>query len=695
MIDFSIISNGISAVFFLIPPMLMAIAGWRGQWLSGLLIWACLISSIWFGANAGYYGNLITGLTLTDLKLLEVVRNASWLAFLLAILGSNSSFRRIALHILAVVAVILMQTGNILGWFSAFTEPGKTDYFGFLLLTILGMLLIESIYRNARQEVRWSLKFLCLSLGGIFTYDFFMYAQAMLFGAIDPSLWDVRGLVNAMVVPLLVLAVKRNPEWDLDLFVSRQVIFHSTAITAAGAYLMVMAAAGYYMREIGGDWGGIVQTIFFVGAVLILILLIFSGQLRARLKVFLAKHFYRNKYEYREEWLDFTQVLAESSKGSEDVYERVLSAIAGIMDSRGGVLLLKSEGNYHQVAGWVDGMDEGFSESEQSSLFRFVKATGWVINLDECKGESETYEGLELPDWLNASKDVWLLVPLMQQQDLIGLVVLRHSNTRTDFNWEDSDLLKTVGRQSAGYLALLKTSDELAQSRQFEAFNRLSAFVVHDLKNLVAQLSLINQNAKKFKDNPDFVDDAFETVENAVEKMNRLLANLRKGDIEAIQSRTINLNAILTSIIDKCQHRQPVPKLEMTNDLIEVKVDGDRLGSVLQNLIDNAQDATDDNGSINVSMEQDQNQAIIRIRDTGHGMDSSFIKDRLFRPFDTTKGNAGMGIGVFECREFFRQCGGNMQVSSEPGKGTVFELVLPLKVETHKGESQSELVDES
>lgn len=243
-------------------------------------------------------------------------------------------------------------------------------------------------------------------------------------------------------------------------------------------------------------------------------------------------------------------------------------------------------------------------------------------------------------------------------------------------NWENLDLLKTVGMQAASYLAFHQAAQDLAEARQFEGFNRLSAFVIHDLKNLIAQLSLVAKNASRHKHNPEFIDDAVSTIENAVGKMNRLMGQLQSADITG-QNQPLDLVRELRDVVAAKRGGVPTPTLKLEAHDVLVSAEEDRLSAVLGHVIQNAQDATPPDGVVQVVLRTTGGQAIVEVRDTGCGMDAEFIKHRLFRPFDSTKGLTGMGIGAYECREVILALGGQIVVESELGRGTQFRIILP------------------
>lgn len=679
------ISYSATAVFFLGLTVVL-LTSWRGRLQGGLLALAALMTALW-AAAAVYLAAAGGTPALNLLQLAEILRNAAWFGFVLRLLapamgqGPNGVFKRRLLRsgIFGFCAALILfpYLGGLLPGLAA----GANLYLlGFVVLAVIGLALVEQLFRNTRMEERWSIKFLCLGLGGMFAYDFFLYSEALLFKHIDADLWGARGMINALVAPLIAVSAARNPQWSLDVFVSRRVVFHSAALLGAGVYLLAMAAGGYYLRIYGGSWGGVAQVTFLFGAAIILLLLMFSGALRAKLKVFLSKHFYSYKYDYRDEWLKFIGTLS-SGLADEHLRERAVKGLAEIMDCPGGMLWMRGEsGAYEPVAHWNMSDPVAAREPADGSLVKFIEERQWVINLDEYDGEPEFYQGLELPAWLKGlTKTAWLVVPLAHHDTLLGFVVLGRPRTARSFNWEDSDLLKTAGRQAASYLALLETTRALVDARQFEAFNRLSAYVVHDLKNLAAQLALVVSNAEKHIDNPEFMKDAIGTVDNAAAKMNRMLAHLRnKGPQGQKAAEAVDLVKVLCEVNEARAARKPVPTLECEKHGLYVAADRDRLGAVVEHIIQNAQEATPGDGSVRVRLKQEGAYAVIEVEDNGCGMDSNFIRERLFRPFDTTKGNAGMGIGVYESREFVHLLGGQIDVSSAPGEGTLFRIALPL-----------------
>jgi len=675
-----------AALFALLGVVLLT--GWRGRLQGGLLVFAVLASTLWAGVLAAQAA--WQSIPVQWIWGLEAVRNLAWILFLIRLLelqagGRGPRGRRLGQARLAalLLTLILVLPPTQIWWA---LPPGVESQLASLrlilrLLTgIGGLVLVEQVFRNTPWQHRWGVKFLCLGVGGLFAFDFFLFADALLFQRLDMDLWAARGAVSALAAPLIGVSAARNPQWSFDLFVSRKVVFHSTALFAAGVYLLLMALVGYYIRYYGGEWSSVIQTVFFFGAGMVLVVLLFSGHLRSRLKVLVNKHFFNYRYDYREEWLHLIDVLSGRVLQA-GLPERVIFALGELVDSPGGILWLRSEGgHYEQARVWNLAEDTLDKATDFTKLTDFLTHRHWVINLTDLRRDPDTYDALELPAAVYADDRLWLIVPLRHDDELMGFVILARSRAAQVVNWEVMDMLKTAARQASSYLALDRAARALADARQFEGFNRLSAFVVHDLKNLIAQLSLVAKNAERHRHNPAFVDDAIATIKNSVDKMNRLLGQLR-GPVAGAAGTGVDLRALVAEVVRTRAAQEPAPVLETALMApLGVRADPDRLAAVISHIVQNAQEATPRDGRVVVHLGRSAGQAVIEVRDTGTGMDADFVRERLFKPFDSTKGLTGMGVGAYETREFVASLGGRVVVDSAPGRGTVFRLFVPIEV---------------
>ena len=678
------ISYGLAAAAFLVLTLMLA-SSWRGRAKGVLLMIAALISTLWATFIAYEFTTDDSGGRWWGV--LEILRNIAWFIFLSSLLtsiqprsGNTPSGIKWFTRVLAIVCTTLISAAIIAPSFPEYENQFRfgIDILGRIVLAVSGMVLIEILYRNTVPDQRWGIKFLCLGAGGMFAYDFYLYSDAMLFKHIDVEIFAARGIVNALVVPLIVVSAARNSTWSLEVAVSRRMIFHSATLLSAGVYLMLMAAAGYYIRFFGGTWGGVFQATFMFGALLLLMVILSSGSMRARFKVFLSKHFFTYRFDYREEWLRFTRTLSEGEPGVH-LRERSVQAIAQLVESPGGALWLHQDhGGYDRAGHWNMPQATG-AESEDSEFVAFLRHKEWVIYLNEYHANPEKYEGLKLPSWLTDIPRAGMVVPLILHEQLIGFIVLAESHGRLAVNWEVSDLLKTAGCQAASYLAQLEAAKSLLVARQFESFNRMSAFVVHDLKNLVSQLSLLLSNVQKHKHNPAFLEDMVETVENSVEKMQRLLTQLRSGSPAPGGHTIVDLESMLRRIVAAKENYQPQPELEVHSPGLTLRADRERLERTVGHILQNAIEATPAEGTVKIRLKEMGGKALIEVTDTGRGMSKDFIRETLFQPFETTK-TSGMGIGAYETKQYVTELGGQIEVQSEIGRGSSFILHLPLVV---------------
>ncbi len=659
---------------------LLLLFSWRSSLPGKLLTIVIAISTLWAITAAGVASENSSLLPLH--QALEIIRYMAWYVFLLKLfdtaVAQGHGYRQFvnwALPLSLIFAALII-------FIEFYVQPGLSvpSVTGHVIMSLIGLAIIEQLFRNTSTSHRWAIKYLFIGAGILFAFDFYLYADALLFRGIDTELWEARGIIHIVVVPLLAIAAARSKNWSLNIFVSRDIVLNTTAIFAGGVYLLVMAAAGYYLREYGGNWGRIGQALFLSLAVVLLAVILSSGQLRAKIRVFLGKHFYKNKYDYRLEWLGLTETLSNNAH-SDKRYTAAIEALANIVDARSGLLWLSDERNgYKNAAVWNTVMINE-NEPADSTLVTFFENREFIINVNELKLHPETYQDLVLPEWLSETKSPWLILPLQGMESLIGFVVLANPLVARSVNWEDRDLLITAAKQVTSYLTVLMTSDALAEARQFEVFTRLSAYMVHDLKNIASELEMVSRNSIKHMNNPEFIEDAFGTVDNAAGDIKRLLEQLRNKQAQAENKSVINLTRLAQEVVNNKQGQYPQPQLKACVQPCFVTAEKSRLANVLAHLIDNAQQATEDNGLVDINISSHELMHIIEIKDNGHGMDADFIKNRLFKPFDTTKGNAGMGIGMYESREFIQHLGGDIHVQSEAGKGSIISLHIPAETE--------------
>lgn len=616
---------------------------------------------------------------------LDAVHALAWTAAALSFLESHTEgganrVRRALGGVSAGIAAVVIA-GLMLDGGSANATP--LVFLGVVAMAVTGLLAVEQVFRNAADEQRRPFRLLCLAIGGIFTADLFVYSHATLLGGLVPAFWDSRGLANALVAPLMIVALRGDPAWARGVFVSRYVAFYTASLLGVGAYLMGMGLVAYIIRAVGGEWGLVIQMVFLGAALLVLAVVIFSTTLRARLRVLLVKNFYRSKYDYRREWLRLTETLANTSD-MRSLARGALEALAAIVGSPAGDLWISNDGKRYD---WLMSLSASTAKpvyGRDHPLVAFLAAKRWVVDTNEYEQFPDRYGSAFGAPSEGVLPRNSLVVPLDSRGQLLGFVVLERPRGIGRLNFDDHDILKTAGQQVAVFLSQALSQEELVATRQFEAVHKLSAFLVHDLKNVLAQQELVVANAQRFGDRPEFIKDAIATISSGVERMKKVLAQLRSGALEAKAVTRANLAKVLLEVEAQCRDRRPTPEFGRVDDQLSIDMDRSQLVSALVHIVRNAQDATPADGRIRVTAEQQSGEVHVLVADTGSGMDLEFVRDRLFAPFDSTKGQEGMGIGAYQARELVRSAGGRVEVASAPGSGTVFRLVFPYERVRHR-----------
>lgn len=573
---------------------------------------------------------------------------------------------------------------------------------GLLILAILGLALIESILRASDDEERWVFKHLCLGLALMLAFDVFVLAESLLFGGMDAQLYAARGVVGALCAVPILVSLFRKTAPGRRLRPSREVVLRSSIVMAAGIYLLLMALVGFWMREAGGQWGALTQVAFLIGSILLLGFVFLSRASRARLRVLIAKNFFAHRYDYRAEWLRFTQTIAGGEdEGADALHHRIVRAVCDIVDGSKGALFLHQERDraFLPTAFWNLPVTLP-ALPDDAALVAFMRERHWVVDLDEQRRRPALY-GFTPPEWL-AAAEAWLVVPLVIRGEVMGMVVVAAPRVRRPLTWEDFDILKTVSRHAAATLATERALNDLSDARRLEAFSKRTAFLVHDVKNIVSQLDLMLKNAERFGHEPEFQKDMLETTGSAVEKLRKLLAELRQSRHEAVESapRPASASAPAASAppatpdlarpdlarqvadaVTRWRRRKPDLRWRMeAADLPLPSPPPERLGSVLDHLVQNAIEAAGPDGLVEVALVPEPGGGggvVVAVTDDGAGMDPAYVRDHLFRPLKTSK-DGGYGLGAFQSRELVREMGGRLDVTSKPGMGTTMRIVFPL-----------------
>ncbi len=606
----------------------------------------------------------VTGVT--ALRPIDSMPVAGWTVFLLVAMRKTTAKKTITVLTTILGIAWCVDLGVQLKLFQLSSD---WRYLPRTLLALLAVICAEHVIRSATEAQRWAIKHLVLAIIASAGFELIMFSHAMVFGSVDPALLVTRGFVWAFACPLLAVSAVRNPSWNVAIHVSRDIVFHSVAVLVAGGFLLLLGAMGYLVSAYGLAWGTVIQSAGLVLSLLALATALISDTIRSRIRAFVESNFYNYRFDYRREWLRFTDALGTTQ--TTNVFQVVTDAFRVLGDASGGALYTQTPSGSFELR-YRHGMPE---MAEQ-----FRPPEGLALTTMNAIDLSVTGHGFPaLTDGASSTAaPARFLVPLPGKDTWLGAIVLTESRADLKLDREVADLFQVAARQAAGYLTQYEATAELLVARQFETFNRMSAFVVHDLKNLAAQLALLSSNAERHHANPEFQKDMLETVRHVTERMRGLLTQLSGGST-ADPLEVVTLSRCVDEALRSKPGLSVQPEIRHHDtETVRVLAHAQRLSRIIGHLIQNADEALPpERGMITININKRDRDVVLVVEDNGAGMSESFIQEKLFRPFVTTK-TTGMGIGVYESQNYLREIGGAMKVSSQPGVGTRFEVVLPL-----------------
>ena len=639
---------------------------------------ALLLTALWCVIFAAYGERSVLA------AMAETARNLAWINVLYRLFaadGRHESLKPIRPVIGALAFVEGLQPVLLVFQYRLAITPALSELTFevqamFRVLVAIGALvLLHNLYVGASTAMRQVLRWTATSLAVLWAYELNLHTVAYLTEAVPVELLAVRGLAFAFVAAGLAVGVSANAR-SPSLRPSRAMAFQSLSLLVIGGYLLIMLGIAGWLDILGGGYGRLTQVGFLFAAVAVAMFCLPSKRLRSWMRVTVVKHLFQHRYDYRAEWLRFTRTIGSGEGGS--LTERVAQAMADITDSPSSLLLLPSEeGGLTLASRWQWRTLPVPAEAVSPELAALLGRAHFILDLDEVRSGIDHHGELGLvPEWLLAEDQAWALVPLLHFDRLTGVVVLARPAVARRLDWEDFDLLKLAGQQLASYLAEQSTQQALMEAERFDEFNRRIAFVMHDIKNLASQLSLLARNAELHADNPDFRADMLVTLRNSSEKLNALLARLGRYGASGKERRIpVPLDPLCRRVAAKFAGGHAVQYLGGGNAV--AVADPEALEQALDHLVQNAVDASDASYPVMLELSAGATHARLQVVDSGTGMSADFVRNGLFKPFVSSKSD-GFGIGAFEARELVRGMGGRLDVESREGLGTRFNITLPL-----------------
>jgi len=549
---------------------------------------------------------------------------------------------------------------------------GRYLYIYVIVGVVFNLVQLENTLRSSSGAKRWQIKYVIFGVAAILGYFIYISSNRLLFSALSLQAVPIGSAVIIVSTMIMAVFIVKQRLLDVDIFISRYVVYNSFTVLIVGLYLL---AIGIVYYKVPYDY--FLTTFFTFIAILALFILLFMENLRRKIQLFINKHFYKHKYEFRDKWMETIEKINRKSS-VDDIRATLRDMVSETTGAKPVYLWL-----YDPVTRTYQTRQEGVAEqlrkiSADSYFASHMKTSSVPFTVEDAAGESpqsKTIAGI-----FNDTGTV-LCSPLVADQELIGFIMQGPDRSNEPYVQDDFEILTAMTTQAAVQIKNITMAQELMAAKEVDTFNRLSTFVMHDLKNLTNSLSLISQNAKHNMDNPEFQKDTIKTINGTVSRMKKLierLSSVPKGmELKIIET---DVKKFIGAVLKKV-HLPRDKDVVITSDIDfmpPIYIDHEAVEMVLLNLIINAYDSIDKNGVIRISASYNSASVCIAVKDNGSGMSSEFIDKALFKPFKTTKKN-GFGIGLYQCKTLIEAHGGAILVESTPGTGTSFTVTLPAK----------------
>ena len=545
---------------------------------------------------------------------------------------------------------------------------GKYLYAYVIFGMVLNVMHLESTFRSSSGMKRWQIKYIIFGVGAILSFLIYISSHILLVSAINLNSIPATSAVIFLSVAMMTLFIVRHRLLDVDIFVSRYVVYNSITVFIVGLYLLMVGISAQIISYFDLAISYFLVTFFVFASILVLVILLFSMALRRKIQLFITRHFYKHKYEFRDKWMDTTEKIS-SKRSIKEVIDTLIDMIRETMGSATIEVWLYDP---------ISGMFRSSNDSGEEILINSPIVARIIAGMAPFAINERELLKYVSPKGDESFKPV-LCAPLLSGPEIIGFILLGEDISGEPYRQDDFQLLTAVASQTAVQVKNIRLAQELMTAKEVEAFHRMSSFIMHDLKNLTNSLSLVSQNAKHHISNPEFQQDAVKTIDSTVARMKGLISKLSSLPKEPELKKE---NLSVKEVIEKASERAGISLKEnisfnnSVNEGLLFNVDHDAMEMVFLNILKNACEEMKDKGKIEVEAASGNEAIEIRISDSGTGMSKEFIQGSLFHPFKTTK-EGGFGIGLYQCKTIIEAHGGSIEVESEKGKRTTFSIRLP------------------
>ncbi len=561
-----------------------------------------------------------------------------------------------------------------------FSRPAGLGVWGFILLAfVFGLSQLEQILRSVRDPLRFQMKFVLIGLGGLAGISIAQASQLLLLPVWKQTYAWVGGIAACISLALIAfgLARWRIHDFNQKVQVSHQALYTSLTFLGVGGYLILVGIVTKLIQKTGWEIGEALGALLLFVAGIGLVIVIVSRQVRAELQQFVSRNFFRTKYDYRQKWLEVTEVFT-ACHDTQEVYDRYLEWLSQTFGAPRVTIWKKFDvdGRFHQIR-TVNTEDPPPPIAERHSLVErmLVIKEPFLID-DEVKGNEDLKEFLQ-------GTQAHICVPLVTPGgNFLGFCTLSKELHDRSYDQDDFDLLRAIAHHVTMLLIQFQLVEERSAMAKWEAVHRFSGFYLHDLKNLASSLSMVVQNAEQYGHDPEFQASAMMTVRTTSQRMMNLMSKLasQSKGLETEKNgiiQTVDMNALIKEMLESLGEAGCQPTFHAGTGIPKLQLKVEPIKQVLLNVILNARQAMDGKGAIDIATTFDGPYLQVEIVDTGPGIPMARLEN-LFQPFKSSKKN-GLGVGLFQCKQMVEDNHGQIRIESQEGHGTKVILTFPVE----------------
>ncbi len=676
-------SRSLAYRIFSVSMILLAVE--QGLYVYVSQLYSPLGAILWGNTQAVVTGLLPVAWLLFSLCFSQVdyKKNISRSKWILLLLLASPAILPFACHEHFYMTATIIDQG--IGWSFSLGWAGMLFHVFFLLACTLVSINLEKIIRASSGIIQWRIKFMVLGMIGMQAARIYTSSQALLYSSVHTYVESVNAGASLIACLLFAASFFRTRMSDINIYFSQTLLYNSITVFVVAVYLIVVGVFVEVLKHFGGNVAFPWEAVFIFVALIGLAVFLFSSEVRQRTKFWINRHLGRPNYDYKKIWTLFSRQTASllDRKVFCGTATKIVADILGtpavtiwLLDDKKEMVSLGGS-TMHSMTDERSFMIEGTVFQDLANSFRNAVAPAVIDPLSRVKkGEETEGKSEERPSKLPRS---WCCIPLEAVGNTVGFMTLSERDNGIPYSTEDLDLIKTIADQTSNALLNLKISEQLRDAKQLETFQTVSAFFVHDLKNLASTLSLTVKNLPVHFDNPEFREDALRIISNSVDKINDMCGqlsslknnldlNLEETDLRDLVDRTVsNIDGFADGVLHTDLQNLP-----------QVEIDPDQIQKIVVNFVINAGEAIGGDGKIIVETRFKNDWAEVSVSDNGCGMTEEFMENSLFRPFQTTK-KKGLGIGLFQCRKIAEAHRGKIDVESKKGEGSTFRLLLPVE----------------